>query len=242
MPAFEKHGHAVLQVYSRQFSNAAQLANNLNSCTPISDLRELSSDADYYFVLVNDDVIPHIANQIRSFQPDACIVHASGVLDLSALPDANGGIFYPLFSFSPQSQIPWDKIPILITSDRPEIVTALTALAGTISLKVQIATPEEKKVLHVSAVFASNFSNHMLAIAEKICQSNNVSFELLKPLIEGTIRKALDNGAAESQTGPALRGDLKTMSIHEEFLTSEPAWNELYKLISRDIIRLTGEN
>ena len=112
----------------------------------------------------------------------------------------------------------------------------MMALAKSISNDVKKIGSEERKALHVSAVFASNFTNHMLTLSSDILQKNSLSFDLLKPLISETINKSLVLGPENSQTGPAMRGDLEILDRHVEFLKEDENTAELYKLISQHII------
>lgn len=239
MPEFEKHGHHVIQAYNRTKSAADHLAKQLHSCLSTDSLSDLDVNADYYFILVSDDLVSHLASQVRNLTSGGKLIHASGILGLESLPDENGGIFYPLFSFSNQSEIDWNQIPIFITASTDKVKSELVLLANSISTKVSLIDSKEKQSLHVAAVFASNFTNHMLSIAEKICQENKIDFDHLKPLVLGTIQKAINNGPLESQTGPAIRGDQNTIDLHLNLLNDHPEWKAIYTLLSEDIMRMS---
>jgi predicted short-subunit dehydrogenase-like oxidoreductase (DUF2520 family) len=109
-------------------------------------------------------------------------------------------------------------------------------LAKSISNKVSKIGSEERKALHVAAVFASNFTNHMLTLSKKILEQNSLSFDLLKPLILETLNKSLSVGPENAQTGPASRGDLEIMDKHLDFIKEDPALAEIYKILSQHIL------
>ena len=109
-------------------------------------------------------------------------------------------------------------------------------MAKAISNNVKKIDSEERKALHVAAVFASNFTNHMLTLSKEILQKNDLSFDLLKPLITETINKSLTIGPENAQTGPAVRSDLEILDHHMEFLQEDPKLAEIYQLISQAII------
>jgi predicted short-subunit dehydrogenase-like oxidoreductase (DUF2520 family) len=109
-------------------------------------------------------------------------------------------------------------------------------IAKSISKEVRKIGSEERKALHVAAVFASNFSNHMLTLAKEIMQQNSLDYDWLKPLIMETINKSMYMGPEEAQTGPAKRADLNVLDIHLEFLKEQQAIAEIYKVISQHII------
>ncbi len=109
-------------------------------------------------------------------------------------------------------------------------------LSKAISNKVRKIGSEERKALHVAAVFASNFTNHMLTLSKKVLEQNGLDFDLLKPLILETIQKSLSLGPENAQTGPAKRGDLEILDKHIEFLQEDESLTEIYKLVSQDIL------
>ena len=95
--------------------------------------------------------------------------------------------------------------------------------------------PEQRANLHVAAVFANNFANRCFAIAEKILEEKDLPFELLHPLMEETLAKALQDSPARMQTGPAMRGDEDTLRRHLLLLADHPAWMEIYRELSENI-------
>jgi predicted short-subunit dehydrogenase-like oxidoreductase (DUF2520 family) len=105
-----------------------------------------------------------------------------------------------------------------------------------ISDHVRKIASEERKALHVAAVFASNFTNHMLAISKDIMQQNGLDYDWLKPLILETIQKSLSLDPESAQTGPAKRGDLEILDKHLEFLKDDEAVAEIYKIVSQHIV------
>jgi len=77
----------------------------------------------------------------------------------------------------------------------------------------------------------------MYAIAKEITDQQAIDFEILKPLLLETAHKVLEQDPKAMQTGPAIRGDQKTMERHLDFLKQYPDWAQLYKLISAGIIK-----
>ncbi|MCX8491522.1 MAG: DUF2520 domain-containing protein, partial [Cyclobacteriaceae bacterium] len=146
------------------------------------------------------------------------------------------GVFYPLQSFSKQKKVDFKNIPIFIESQNQETDDFLLLMAKTISNQVVKIESDDRIALHVAAVFASNFTNHMLAISKSILQQNNLDFEWLKPLITETIQKSLAIDPNHAQTGPASRGDLEILDKHLEFLSDDEGVAEIYKIISQHIV------
>jgi predicted short-subunit dehydrogenase-like oxidoreductase (DUF2520 family) len=105
-----------------------------------------------------------------------------------------------------------------------------------ISTIVYLVNSAERRALHVAAVLACNFSNHLLALAKDITDGENLEFDLLKPLIRETVRKALDaDHPAEVQTGPARRNDTQVIENHLTYLRPYPNVARLYELLTKSI-------
>ena len=237
-PALDNTEFAVREVYSRKSKHATALVEKLYQADVKNDL-DFSDSASRVFILaVTDDVIQEIAEEII-LPENAILVHTSGSQPLELLnhPTASGtGVFYPLQTFTKGKKIDFRDIPILIESDDSETEKTLMNIAKAISKKVLKISSDDRKRLHVAAVFASNFTNHMLTLSKEILSGSKMDFELLKPLIAETLNKSLALGPENSQTGPAKRGDLEILDKHLEFLNDNESVGEIYKIISQNII------
>jgi predicted short-subunit dehydrogenase-like oxidoreductase (DUF2520 family) len=187
---------------------------------------------------VPDDVIQSIVQEI--ILPDnAILVHTSGSQPLAALGYAaipSTGVFYPLQTFSKSKKVDFTDVPIFVESEDAVTEKLLLSMAKAISKNVHQITSQERKAMHVAAVFAANFTNHMLLIAQQIMKENNLNFEWLKPLVAEMINKSISIGPENSQTGPARRGDFEILDRHMEFLQGDEQRAEIYKVISQHII------
>ncbi|MDZ4748438.1 MAG: Rossmann-like and DUF2520 domain-containing protein [Saprospiraceae bacterium] len=236
MPALEEAGCHIMQVYNRTPQAAEALAEKLKGSSYTADLESITREADLYFFTVSDDAITLLSSQIFTLLPeDAIGVHCSGSLGLDVLPFARKAGFYPLQSFSANHEVSWRWIPLIITTLDEDIWEFLDTIAGQLSTSVYRMTEVQKSNLHIAAVFANNFSNHMLTLAESICNEHQLPFEILKPLILETFSKAILSGPQESQTGPAVRGDEKTILKHLALLDHHPQLRNVYRVVTENI-------
>lgn len=237
-PALDNAGHIVKEIYSRNPKHAEALTERLYQAEVKATLDFSTSPSSVFFICTSDDVIEDIAREII-LPEDSILLHTSGSQPLSVLQyaaTANTGVFYPLQTFTKNKRIDFKSIPIFIECDEENTEEIIRAMAQAISSQVRKIFSEERKALHVAAVFASNFSNHMLTLSKQILQNNNLHFDLLKPLISETINKSLSIGPEEAQTGPARRGDLEILDSHMEFLQDEKTIAKIYELISQNIL------
>jgi len=243
-PALDNTDFAVREIYSRNPKHAQALVEKLYQADVKLSLDFSESPSRIFILAIADDSIATVAQEL--ILPDrAILVHTSGsqplhVLEYAATPFT--GVYYPLQTFTKSRKPNFSEIPVFIESDDDATQKVLVSMAKAISTKVYTISSEKRKALHVAAVFASNFTNHMLTLAQEVVHDNKLDFELLKPLIVETINKAMALGPDNSQTGPARRGDLEILDKHFEFLSDNESTAELYKIISQDIIdRYTTE-
>jgi predicted short-subunit dehydrogenase-like oxidoreductase (DUF2520 family) len=237
-PALDNAGYVVKEVYSRNPKHAEELTGRLYQAEVKATLDFSTSDSTVFIICTSDDAIADIAREII-LPGEVFLVHTSGSQPLSILQYAatnNTGVIYPLQTFTKNKRIDFKNVPLFIETNNEETEKTIMEMSKVISTQVRKIFSEERKALHVAAVFASNFSNHMLTLSKEILEQNNLTFDLLKPLISETINKSLSIGPEAAQTGPAKRGDLEILDNHMEFLKDEETLSEIYKLVSQSII------
>jgi len=236
--AFKRTGKSILQVYSRDLNHARELAQQTNSDYTDSP-QSIVPNADVYLIAVADSAIEQVAAfpVLRNKR----LIHTAGSVTLDVLTPytQHGGVFYPLQTLSKQKEVDFTQIAICIESNDEHLLQSLATLGMSLSREVFVVDSAQRMALHVAAVFVSNFSNHMYALANQLCSEKGLPFELLKPLIEETSAKALQFNPAEVQTGPARRGDLLTIQKHTEFLSDMPDLQKIYTFVSESIVRFS---
>ncbi|MEP0712753.1 Rossmann-like and DUF2520 domain-containing protein [Algoriphagus sp.] len=236
--ALEDAGHTITEVYARTLKSASTITDRVYAGEPKDDLDFSTSEAEIFILAVRDSAILDVADEVI-LPEDSILVHTSGSVPLDMLNYSSAaytGIFYPLQSFTKGRKIEFDEVPILLESDDEETLQKLKKLAKSLSPLTYLVRSKDRKAMHIAAVFASNFSNHMIRIAEEIMKRQGLDFEMLKPLIIETISKSLQLGAKAAQTGPAIREDYETLEDHHRFLNYNESLAEIYRLVSQDII------
>ena len=192
--------------------------------------------ADIYLISVSDTQIGAIAENLDF--GNAIVAHTAGSVSLNVLPDrlSHRGVFYPLQTFTAGRRIDFRQVPLLIEGEHPDTAAALRLLASELSDSVYEVSEQQRAQLHLAAVFACNFTNHMYAIAQELLAEKGLPPQLIGPLISETAAKALGcPSAAAVQTGPARRGDRQTQQKHLGLLEGHPQLQELYQKISTEI-------
>jgi predicted short-subunit dehydrogenase-like oxidoreductase (DUF2520 family) len=222
------------QIWSHQYKNSEQLAKEVNA-KPIVELSEINKQADLAVVSIKDDAIAEIATQLREFK--GCIVHTSGSVNINVFSQIadNYGVLYPLQTFSKNKEINFSNVPLCLEANNQKTLQLLHHIASLLSNSVFEIDSQKRTILHLAAVFACNFTNHMYALANQIVSKNDLPFDILKPLITETAAKVQNALPLQVQTGPAVRHDETTLQKHEELLKQMPQLLEIYKTLSEDI-------
>lgn len=234
--ALEAAGYQVREIYSRTPEHAVALAEKLYNATPTQSLDFSGSKATVFFIAVPDSQVAHIAATLK-VPAKAVVVHTSGSLSLDVLQDhAYRGVFYPLQTFTKHKKLDISSVPFCLETSDESTEQLLVEMAQQISQTVYLVSSAERKVLHIGAVFACNFTNHLLGIAKNILDREDLEFDLLKPLIQETVQKALHaDHPAYVQTGPAVRNDQQIIDHHVEYLSAYPSEQNLYRILTESI-------
>ncbi len=220
---------SLLQLYSRSKNPISTLSFSVEFIDDLSKLQK----ADLYIIAVSDSAITEISRKLP-FE-NRLVAHTSGSVPMDEIDGRNRkAVFYPLQTFTKSKKVDFKNIPICLESDNADDYKLLETVAKSISEKVFPISSEQRKSLHVSAVFVNNFTNHLYHIAEEICIEQQVPFDILKPLILETADKILMLSPKDAQTGPAKRNDKNTIDSHLDFLTDQNRKN-IYKLLTQSI-------
>ena len=234
--ALYRKGFRIVQVYSRTEESARTLADEVEA-EYITDLKEDSKEARLYIISLKDAAFVELLPQITEGKQHALLVHTAGSIPMNIWEGyaERYGVFYPMQTFSKQRAVDFREVPFFNAAKRPEDVDLLKAVAGTLSEKVYEADSEQRRSLHLAAVFTCNFTNHMYALAAELLEKYHLPFDVMLPLIDETARKVHELPPCDAQTGPAVRYDENVINKHLSMLEDTPALQEIYKLMSKSI-------
>jgi predicted short-subunit dehydrogenase-like oxidoreductase (DUF2520 family) len=251
-------GFEIVQVFSKNLENAKILADKLQT-NYISKIDEINSNADIYIISISDSAIEKIVEKLASLRgkydrsnlssdeetkrlrhcvrnDEKIFIHTSGSISIEVLNKfQNYGVIYPLQTFSKNRKIEFENIPVFIEANNAKTIDIIEIIANKISTKVYKADSETRMILHISAVFANNFTNQMYSIAKQLVEEKNFDFDVLKPLISETTNKIFELSPENAQTGPANRNDKNLIKKHLEFLKDNPKLQKIYKFVSESI-------
>lgn len=232
--ALHSVGEHIVQVYSRTEIAARSLAQQLGA-TFTHRTECIRPDADMYIYSVCDNALPTVIDAVAP--NNAIHVHTAGSIPITVFEhrQQNYGVLYPLQTFSKNKAVDFTQVPLFVEACNNALSEQLTKFFDRLSPSIHYANSADRQKIHLAAVFACNYTNHLYAIAQELLGS--IPFEVLKPLIGETIEKLNTLTPYEAQTGPAVRRDTQVMQKHLQLLASQPAWQQIYQLISDDIMR-----
>jgi predicted short-subunit dehydrogenase-like oxidoreductase (DUF2520 family) len=233
--AFIAKGVSVIAVYSRNLSHAEQLCKHVGGVAT-NNLTKIPTNADLYLIAVSDNVIETLSKQLKV---NGLVVHTSGCTAMDVLKNNKRyGVFYGLQTFNKSASISLEHVPFLIEASDKKDEVLLFDFTSLFTKNVQVANTAQRQALHVAAVFANNFTNHLFALAKHLVEQNQLSYDLLKPIIMQTAQNAVAFNPADVQTGPVVRNDTTTISTHLEVLQQYPDYRQIYDLLSQSIRKL----
>lgn len=238
--ALKQSGNEIIQIYSRTAENARVLADKLH-CQYTTNVAGLLSYADAYIFSVKDDALPSLAEETAEVlrykeNTNYIFLHTGGSVPMNIFKGLapKFGVLYPMQTFSKSRKVDFKRVPCFVEGSDEDTTAMVKCLAENISENVSIATSEQRKRMHLAAVFACNFTNHCYRLAEKVVEEAGLDFDMFQPLIEETARKVTEMSPKNAQTGPMVRNDKVVMNTQMQLITNERT-REIYRLMAESI-------
>lgn len=234
---WQKKGHTIVQIISNTLQHAQELAAQVD-CQASNRLTDLVDDADVYVLAMNDNAVKAFG-ETKKLQ-NKIVLHTAGSISLQELAHVSEqvGCLWCLYSIQKHNLPTRTNIPVFINATTDTALSVAQTLAQNISSEVYTISDTEKLALHVSAVLVNNYTNHLLAIAEKIIVEHGLTVKYVLPIVEQTVEKMHQHSAADNQTGPALRNDTAILEKHIQFLQPHPEWQSLYQAMATSIQKM----
>jgi predicted short-subunit dehydrogenase-like oxidoreductase (DUF2520 family) len=228
------NGYRLIQVYSRTINSARELAN-AHQAEFTNSSSKLLPLADFYLVSIPDQTMAELLYKIEFH--DKLIFHTAGSSGLEVFGNKfkHFGVMYPLQTFTKNTALKISEIPFLIEASDEKSLEKIEVIARDISERVYVTDAETRRWIHLAAVFACNFTNHMLVLSDRILKDKNIDPSILRPLIEETLGKSVYMDPAEAQTGPAVRGDFATIDKHIKMLENQSLLQKIYTFTTESI-------
>lgn len=236
--AFYNKGFVIDQIFSKTTESAQSLAGEVEALST-TNLEDVILTSDLYIIALKDDVLPQLLSRIIANKENALFVHTAGSVPMNIFEGHSNryGVFYPMQTFTKERVVDFSTIPLFIEANNPSDKKTLMDIASIISSKVYEANSEQRKKLHLAAVFSCNFVNHLYALSAEILEEYGLPFDSMLSLIDETTQKIHHLHPKDAQTGPAVRNDQDVMNRHLSMLAPHPDVQEVYRLLSKNIVK-----
>jgi len=231
---FTKEGHLIKQVFSRSFENACLFADEFEA-EAIENLQSLKKELDLIVIATNDEAIAAISQSIHH---QALVIHTSGTTALDALSNDRTGVVWAIHSMRKGIPSSYKQTPFVVETKLESDRAVLSSAFHPFEKNIHYANSEQRLRIHLAAVVANNFVNHLFSISEKLVNESGVSFDILKPMIDAHVEGIHNLSPLNLQTGPAVRNDQTTINQHLELLHSQPELMNLYQMLTDSIQKL----
>ena len=224
--------HIIDQIWSRNIEHAKFLADRVEA-QPIDDLSQLHTNANFYILAINDDGLEEVASKLHL--GDALVVHCSGAAPIDILKNTStryGTVWSPQ-SFVRDIAIECTELPLCIEGCDKKTEDDIDEFFRAITPNIYRTTHQQRQYLHLASVFVNNFTNGLYAVAQILCDKHNVPFEILYPIILTTAKRVQWGDVRYQLTGPAVRGDEKTINAHRRLLTENAQMLSVYNEFTR---------
>lgn len=220
---------------------ATHLANALRGKAKVSlvnphTLEGFPETCDVAIISVKDDAIQEVAQNIKG--KAALIAHTSGSKPIDTLAGCADmtGVLYPMQTFTKDVPLDYSTIPFFTEGSDEQAEKTLQRIASAISGSVRHAGSEDRRKLHLAAVFACNFTNALVGIADDLLKENGMDYTVMLPLIDQTVRKLHELSPREAQTGPAARHDMSVIERQRGMLSPHADFQAIYDRITDFIL------
>lgn len=231
-----RNGYKINHIISETGISAAALAQKCSASW--STKLSIPYNTDLVIVAIPDKSLDDVLRRVTC-DHDVIIAHTAGSHGLEVFENRfqHRGVIYPLQTFTEGRMVDFKEVPFFIEASDSFTATLLESIAKQVGKSVHYADLESRQMLHISAVFINNFTNHILAQGKEIAERAGFSFEEMIPLLNETLKKAIEIGPGKAQTGPAVRHDINTIDKHLELLSFSPELRKIYAEISNSIIK-----
>lgn len=239
--ALMQAGHDIVQVYSRTMQSATAVAT-LAGGAPTDDLSRLTMNADVYIFAVSDAALPELIPQVCKGREQKVMLHTAGsmAMDVFRGMALHYGVLYPMQTFSKERSVDFSQIPCFVEFNDELAQENVSLLAHSVSRDVRQLSSDDRRYLHLAAVFACNFANHCYALAAELLECHGIGFDVMLPLIDETAAKVHTLSPEQAQTGPAVRYDENVIRTQSQMLRDDPMTKEIYERMSLNIYKHAG--
>lgn len=241
-----KKGHIPVSLWNRSESKFTKIAEFVPFETVTSDIRQIDNTCDFIIFSVSDDVLEIVVADFFKHHKiyEQLIFHTSGSMDSSVFGDyKKSGSLHPVISIA-SIEKGIEVLPLTTFTCEGEIAKELQKIALEIGKNGVILSSQQKKAIHLSAVFMNNYLNGLMEEVKRFNQKYGIenAGEILQEITLQTVNQGWLSPIEKSLTGPVKRGDEKTIRQHLEMLENDKLLQQLYKNFGNILLKFVNSD
>lgn len=245
-PALARAGFTITEIVARDEPGALKRAQNLSRSvrSRAVKMRDAELRSEILWVAVPDGMIRPVAESLAR-HPNVRAVrfafHSSGALgsrELEPLKKAGLAVasVHPLMTFVPGTEPALRGVPFAVEGDSRAVKNA-RAIVRDIGGKSFTIAPEHKAAYHAWATMTSPLLLAYLVTIEEAARGAGLGVQQARRMSLPILRQTLENyaqlGAADSFTGPFVRGDSETVAKHLELVKGNSQVRAIYVALAQ---------
>jgi predicted short-subunit dehydrogenase-like oxidoreductase (DUF2520 family) len=196
---------------------------------PVASPAEMPDGLDAILVATSDDAVFEI---IDALPAGPLAIHFSGALPLPKRP---GAAIWPIQSVRKENVHSRSSFPLVLNATDDAVESRLIPFAEKIASELHCLSTEKRQAAHLAAVFASNFSNHSLSIAQSLTAQTGLPWSTFQPILKTIMEQGALGHSFAQQTGPALRRESSVIESQRKALNNDPLWLAIYDAMTQSI-------
>ncbi len=243
--ALSKKGYRIKFLSCRTSLSAEESRKIIGEGEASTDNVQTARAGDIVLLCLPDEEILKVTKELAAANinwSEKFIFHCSGLLSSEILNPlkAKGALtasIHPIQSFA-QKRTPPEKFENIYfgvegESDALELSQKIIRKLGSRSFIIEA---ENKALYHTACSIASNFLVVLLDMASSLLNQAGLqedqAFQVLHPLVKGTLHNVKKFNIQASLTGPVIRGDKTSVEKHLEALKKFPTFYETYRRLA----------
>lgn len=235
--AMRKARHTIVGITGRDPQKLADMSRFLEC--PVIRWNQEWPEAEITVIATSDDAIAGMSARLGPSK--GLVMHTAGAVDLDVLsPHEHRGVLWPVQTLSHGAPTDLSDIPLMVDGNTAQAKETVLKLARSISKSVLQLTHAQRQRMHLAAAITSNLPVFLVREAQRLLRQENLPPDLLMPLWRTTAANVSAIGPEHALTGPARRGDTRSIHKHLDQLTHDPDLRRAYAQLSAMILKAYG--
>ena len=223
--ALDKAGYTVAAITSRQPTHREWLNSHITTGIVVENVQTAVNVANIVFITGPDAYIEKICSGVK-WRSHQAVIHCAGAMSLAPLDTARvagaqTGGFHPLQTFPTiDSYERLQDVSFAIESASPELLGWLRILAEDLGGSAFQIESSQRAAYHASAVMACGLLSGLTGLSAEMWEPLGIertdALRRLIPLLRATVDALDEKGLPHAITGPFVRGDIETITMHLE--------------------------